>query len=217
MRFGSLFSGIGGIDLGLQRAGMRCKFQVEIDPFCQRVLEKHWPAVRRFEDVTQVSPATLPKVDVLAAGFPCQDLSKANNHGARSISGKRSGLFYEVSRIARGMGRTEGQPMTTTTTRIQLTDGSGRWFDGIAATKFEETTQFDGNNHVSRATGDKFKHEALFRTADGNWILNHWSQWQGTLQTYLEISDAEAATWLSVNEHEPHEACAEEFAALEIA
>lgn len=105
VKFGSLFSGIGGIDSGLERAGMTCAFQVEIDPFCQDVLSKHWPTVRRFADVTLVNPATLPKVAVLAAGFPCQDTSRANNHGAKSINGKRSGLFYEVTRIARAMGR----------------------------------------------------------------------------------------------------------------
>lgn len=105
MKFGSLFTGIGGIDLGLERAGMRCAFQVEIDPFCQDVLSKHWPHVRRFADATLVNPAMLPKVAVLAAGFPCQDTSRANNHGAKSINGKRSGLFYEVTRIARAMGR----------------------------------------------------------------------------------------------------------------
>ena len=48
MRFGSLFAGIGGFDLGLERAGMECKWQVEIDPFCLKVLEKHWPNVRRY-------------------------------------------------------------------------------------------------------------------------------------------------------------------------
>ena len=52
--FGSLFAGIGGFDLGFERAGMECKWQVEIDPFCLKVLEKHWPTVRRFQDVREV-------------------------------------------------------------------------------------------------------------------------------------------------------------------
>ena len=47
MTFGSLFSGIGGIDRGLERAGMECRYQVEINPYCQKVLEKRWPAVKR--------------------------------------------------------------------------------------------------------------------------------------------------------------------------
>jgi DNA (cytosine-5)-methyltransferase 1 len=49
--FGSLFAGIGGIDLGLERAGFICRWQVEVDPYCQRVLAKHWPEVRRYDDI----------------------------------------------------------------------------------------------------------------------------------------------------------------------
>ena len=54
MTFGSLFAGIGGFDLGLERAGMRCLWQVEIDPWCRVVLEKHWPEMRRYADVRDV-------------------------------------------------------------------------------------------------------------------------------------------------------------------
>ena len=54
MRYGSLFAGIGGIDLGLERAGMECAWQVENDPYCIKVLEKHWPNTRRYEDVREI-------------------------------------------------------------------------------------------------------------------------------------------------------------------
>jgi DNA (cytosine-5)-methyltransferase 1 len=102
LTFGSLFAGIGGIDLGFERAGMVCKWQVEIDPYCQKVLAKHWPDVRRHDDVrTWPQPDTEP-VDVIAGGFPCQDISYAGK-GA-GLAGERSGLFYEVARIVSEMG-----------------------------------------------------------------------------------------------------------------
>jgi DNA (cytosine-5)-methyltransferase 1 len=97
MTFGSLFAGIGGMDLGLERAGMTCKWQVEIDPFCNKILEKHWPDVKRYGDIRTVTD--LEQVDLIAGGFPCQDISRAGNmHG---IYAERSGLWGEYCRIIR--------------------------------------------------------------------------------------------------------------------
>lgn len=98
MKFGSLFAGIGGIDLGLERAGWSALWQVEINAFCRAVLAKHWPDVRRFIDVHFVSAAQLEPVDAIVAGFPCQDLSPANPHG-KGLAGHRSGLWRECRRI----------------------------------------------------------------------------------------------------------------------
>lgn len=99
LTFGSLFAGVGGIDLGFERAGMECKWQVEIDPAANLVLEKHWPDVGRFEDVCKVGAHNLEPVDVIAGGFPCQDVSVA---GARAgLDGKRSILWDEYARIIR--------------------------------------------------------------------------------------------------------------------
>jgi DNA (cytosine-5)-methyltransferase 1 len=96
--FGSLFSGIGGIDLGLERAGMTCKWQVEIDDFCTKILEKHWPEVRKYKDVREVGKHNLEPVDLITGGFPCQP---------HSVAGKRRGkdddrnLWPEYLRIIR--------------------------------------------------------------------------------------------------------------------
>lgn len=97
MRLGSLFSGIGGIDLGFQRAGFEIAWQVEIDKACRSVLARHWPDVPRFGDIREVGKKQLSKVDVIAGGFPCQDLSVAGRRGG--IVGERSGLYFEMVRI----------------------------------------------------------------------------------------------------------------------
>jgi len=90
------------------------------------------------------------------------------------------------------------------------------WFDLESATMYKEDTWWNGNNHISCATGSQWEHEALWRTKSGRWILNHWSQYQGSSESWEEISDVEAAKWLVINNEEPHEACASEYAALEI-
>lgn len=100
MTFGSLFSGIGGLDLGLEWAGMKCKWQVERDGDCRSRLRKNWPNVPRFDDVrTFLTDETfteprfeLENIDLLCGGFPCQDVSNAGQN--RGIAeGTRSGLW----------------------------------------------------------------------------------------------------------------------------
>lgn len=95
---GSLFSGIGGLELGLEMAGLGpVAFQVENNPFCRSVLARHWPEVPKHDDVRSLDPETLPPVDILCGGFPCQDVSSAGK-GA-GLAGARSGLWYEFRRI----------------------------------------------------------------------------------------------------------------------
>lgn len=96
MNVGSLFSGIGGFDLGLERAGFTISWQVEIDSYCQRVLAKHWPHVTRYGDITAMDWSTVQPVDLLCGGFPCQDLSFAGKRAG--IEGARSGLWSEYVR-----------------------------------------------------------------------------------------------------------------------
>jgi DNA (cytosine-5)-methyltransferase 1 len=93
---GSLFSGIGGIDLGLERAGMRVVWQSEIAAPACRILGKHWPGVPNLGDMTAVDFAQVERPDVIAGGFPCQDVSNAGNQGG--LDGDRSGLWSEFAR-----------------------------------------------------------------------------------------------------------------------
>ncbi len=102
MNFGSVFAGIGGLDLGLERAGMECKWQVEIDPYGKRVLKKHFPNVAQFGDIRECGAHNLNFVDLICGGFPCQDISNANTAhagGLLGLAGARSGLWREYARI----------------------------------------------------------------------------------------------------------------------
>ena len=74
---GSLFSGIGGLDLGLERADWEVRWQVENNEYCDQVLENHWPHVTRYGDIQTVDPGELERVDLICGGFPCQELSVA--------------------------------------------------------------------------------------------------------------------------------------------
>ena len=93
---GSLFSGIGGLDLGFERAGMTVAWQCEIDKAASTVLARHWPDVPNMGDVRDVGHGT-PSVDVVVGGFPCQDVSVAGRRAG--LDGERSGLWHEFRRI----------------------------------------------------------------------------------------------------------------------
>ncbi len=103
MKVLDLFSGIGGFSLGLERTG---GFQTvafcEIDPFCRRVLRKHWPDVPIHEDVRALRREDVGAVDVVCGGFPCQDISAAGRQGGMG-EGTRSGLWSEIARLVGGI------------------------------------------------------------------------------------------------------------------
>lgn len=96
MKVGSLFSGIGGLDLGLERAGMEIRWQVEYDEFCRRVLAKHWPDVPCYGDVRELNATELEPVDLICGGFPCQPVSRA---GLRRAQDDTRWLWPEFARI----------------------------------------------------------------------------------------------------------------------
>ena len=130
LRVGSLFSGVGGFDLGFERAGMKVAWQCEIDPHARAVLARHWPDVRQVDDVRLVGthqpfdmcppeceegcerdPECIgiaelqdEPVDLICGGFPCQDISNAGTThpgGLRGLAGGRSGLWREFYRVIR--------------------------------------------------------------------------------------------------------------------
>jgi DNA (cytosine-5)-methyltransferase 1 len=103
MTFGSLFAGIGGFDLGLERAGMVCKWQVEIDEYAGRVLAKNFPSVERWGDVRTFPPG-LPdeyRVDVICAGVPCQPVSHAGKQ--KGVEDERW-MWGEALRVVADLG-----------------------------------------------------------------------------------------------------------------
>jgi len=112
MKVLSLFSGVGGFDMGLENAGMETVFQCEWDKHANSILHKHWPDVPKWDDVSTLTGkhilAHAPVVDVVAWGSPCQDLSVAGKRAG--LEGGRSGLFHEGIRIIKELQEeTNGQ------------------------------------------------------------------------------------------------------------
>ena len=103
MTFLDFFAGIGGFRKGFELCGMRCVGHCEIDKYADRsyraihdVKEDEWYAA----DITKVAPADLPRADLWAGGFPCQDISVAGRQ--RGLDGARSGLFFTLAQLVKG-------------------------------------------------------------------------------------------------------------------
>jgi len=96
---GSLFAGIGGFELGLERAipGAFTLWQVEQNNFCQKVLAKHWPQAQIYDDVKNINKNNVEQVDILCGGFPCQDISIAGK--GEGLNGEKSNLYWQLHRI----------------------------------------------------------------------------------------------------------------------
>jgi len=168
----SLFSGIGGFDLGFDRAGMVCAGQVEFDEKARAVLAKHWPDVPRLNDVREVQGHEFGTVDVIAGGFPCQPHSLAGN---RQASEDERDLWGEFARIIRG-----ANPRWIVAENVYglLSSEDGRFFGGVlrdlAALGYDATWQ------VLRASdfGAIHQRERVFLVAnrDGERIKRFWPE-----------------------------------------
>jgi len=137
MKVLDLFSGIGGFSLGLERTGgFETVAFCEIDPFCREVLAKHWPDVRQYEDVRELTAERLRAdaivPDVICGGFPCQDISLAGK-GA-GIEGERSGLWSEIARL---IGEIRPRFVIVENVSALLGRGLGRVLGDLAALGFD--------------------------------------------------------------------------------
>ena len=108
-----IFSGIGGFSLGLEKAGMQTVAFCEKDSFCQKILKTHWRDIPIFSDISKLTKddfKTLKQIDIIAGGFPCQDISCAGKQ--LGINGSRSGLWKEFKRFtAQSTGRMTSSSM----------------------------------------------------------------------------------------------------------
>lgn len=159
---GSLFSGIGGIDLGLQRAGMQIKWQVENDPYCIKVLEKHWPEVYRREDIRTVNGTELPPVNLVCGGFPCQPVSNA---GKRKGEDDERWLWPEFHRIIREVG-----PEWVLVENVPglLSINSGRVFGGILRDLAQSGYDAEWDCIPAAAVGAPHRRDRVFIVAHSN-------------------------------------------------
>jgi DNA (cytosine-5)-methyltransferase 1 len=102
LRVASFFAGIGGFDLGFERAGFDVVLQCEIQNYCSHVLKRHWPQTSFVEDISTLGANAIPEADVWCGGFPCQDLSVARGSlERRGLNGSRSGLFFRLASLAK--------------------------------------------------------------------------------------------------------------------
>jgi DNA (cytosine-5)-methyltransferase 1 len=127
---GSLFSGAGLMDYGLACAGFDHAWFCESDPYCRRILERRWPGVPVYEDVRTLEAPE--RVDVLAGGFPCQDLSNAGRRAG--ITGERSGLWAHFARL---IGELRPRYVLVENVPALLVRGMGRVLGDLAALRYD--------------------------------------------------------------------------------
>lgn len=172
LTFGSLFAGIGGFDIGLEAAGMKCKWQVEIDPFAVAVLEKNWPHVERWRDIRDFKPNKSVSVDVICGGFPCQDISVAGR--GDGINGKRSGLWAEYFRI---IGKLRPRYVIVENVSALLRRGADRVLGDLASIGYDSEWQ----TVLASDFGLPHRRERIFIVSYSNKVIRSKRKGLGTI------------------------------------
>ena len=157
MRICSLFSGIGGLELGLEAAGVgETLWQVEQDAFCRSVLAKHWPEARRFEDVRAVRVGDIAGAELICGGFPCQDISRGNPKGV-GLAGARSSLWWEFARLIRAV-----LPRFVVIENVPILASRGRGLDVILREIAQSGYDAEWDIVSARAVGACHRRDRLF-------------------------------------------------------
>jgi len=192
-----LFSGIGGFELGLQRAGFEIVAMCEIDPFCRSVLHKHWPGVPVAADVTQMR-FYKGMADVVTGGFPCQDVSCAGKRAG--LSGGRSGLYRELVRAIRLV---RPQHAIVENVAALLGDGMGTVLGDVAESGFD----LEWDCVPACAIGAPHERDRVYIVAHAN-SFDGWAG-AGDAEDGQKTCDGSNA-WLAANAADPdNERCGE--------
>lgn len=207
MRTGvSLFAGVGGFDLAMQRNGIKVVASVEIDKACNQVLSKHFPDTKQFTDITEVKGSDLidagfnPSGGIITGGFPCQDLSVAGKRAG--LAGERSGLFWHAARLVE---ETQSEWFVIENVPGLLTSNSGKDFGIVLGTMVELgygvswrilDAQYFGVPQrrrrvfiVGRRSGDASAAQVLFKSESGRGsvapIKSEWKETSGSITESL--------------------------------